>query len=90
MRMFRERTSGEILESKVRKNGVKPLIYFRDRVVGYEQVNERVNGVANWSLSAGFKKRDKVAILLNNCLEWLYMWLGLAEISSLPVIYGAL
>ncbi len=90
MRMFTERTIGKILESKARKNGVKPLIYFRDKVASYEQVNKRANRVANWFLSAGFKKGDKVAILLNNCLEWLYVWLGLAEISSLPVIYSIL
>ena len=71
--MFEDSTLGEILESKAKKNGAKPLVYFKGRVASYEQVNERANRVANWFLSAGFKKGDKVAILLNNCLELMVL-----------------
>ena len=84
-RRFKDRTLGEILENKAEKNGAKPLIYFKDEVASYEQVNERANRVANWFLSVGFKKGDKVAILLNNCLEWLYVWFGLAKIGVAAV-----
>lgn len=28
---------------------------------------------------------DKVIILLNNCLEWLYVWFGLAKIGVVAV-----
>jgi len=83
--MLKDKTVGGILESKARKNGTKPLVYFRGKVVSYEQMNERGNRVANWFLSAGIKKGDKVAILLNNCLEWLYVWLGLAKIGVVSV-----
>ena len=83
--MFKDRTLGEILESKAKKNGAKPLVYFKGRVASYQQVNERANRVANWFLSAGFKKGDKVAILLQNCLEWLYVWFGLAKIGVVSV-----
>jgi len=84
-RTFKDRTLGEILETKAEKNGAKPLIYFKDEVASYEQMNERANRVANWVLSMGFKKGDKVAILLDNCLEWLYVWFGLAKIGVVAV-----
>lgn len=83
--MFKYSTIGEILESKAIRNGTKPFIYFKDKTVSYEQVNEKANRVANWFLSVGFKKGDRVAILVNNCLEWLYVWLGLAKIGVVSV-----
>ncbi|MBL7208625.1 MAG: AMP-binding protein [Dehalococcoidia bacterium] len=78
-------TVGGILEDKARQNGTKPLIYFKDEVASYEQTNERANRVANWFLSMGFRKGDKVIILLGNCLEWLYVWFGLAKIGVVTV-----
>ena len=84
-RSLKSRTLGEILENKAKKNRAKPFIYFKDEVASYEQVNEKANRVANWFLSMGFKKGDKVAILLNNCLEWLYVWFGLAKIGVVAV-----
>jgi len=82
---FDNTTLGEILEYKARKNGRRPLIYFKDEIASYEQTNERANRVANWFLSMGFSKGDKAIILLNNCLEWLYVWFGLAKIGVVAV-----
>ena len=82
---LKNRTLGEILEDKARKNGAKVLVYFKGEVATYEQMNEKANRVANWFLSMGFKKGDKVIILLNNCLEWLYVWFGLAKIGVVTV-----
>lgn len=84
-RRFKNRTLGEILENKAKKNGAKPLLYFKGEVASYEQTNEKATRVANWFLSRGFKKGDKVAILLDNCLEWLYVWFGLAKIGVIAV-----
>lgn len=83
--MFEEETIGGILETRARENGARPLVHFRHRVASYELVNEKANRVANWFLSAGFRKGDKVAILLDNCLEWLYVWFGLAKIGVVSV-----
>ncbi len=82
---FDNTTLGEILEDKARKNGRRPLIYFKDEIASYEQTNERANRVANWFQSMGFRKGDKAIILLNNCLEWLYVWFGLAKIGVVAV-----
>jgi len=83
--MLKKRTVGQLLEIKARQNGEKPFVYFKNKIVSYEQMNVNANTVANWFLSAGLKKGDKVAILLNNCLEWLYVWLGLAKIGVVSV-----
>ncbi len=82
---LKNRTLGEILEDKARKNGAKAFVHFKDEIASYEQMNERANRAANWFLSMGLEKGDKVVILLNNCLEWLYVWLRLAKIGVVAV-----
>ncbi len=82
---LKNRTLGEILEDKARKNGAKAFVHFKDEIASYEQMNERANRAANWFLSMGLEKGDKVVILLSNCLEWLYVWLGLAKIGVVAV-----
>lgn len=80
-----ERTIGKILEDKANKNGGKPFLYFKDEIVSYEQVNERANRIANGFLNMGFKKEDKAALLLDNCLEFLYVWFGLVKVGVIAV-----
>ena len=52
-----------------------------DEKVSFEQMNFLANRVANTLLTMGVRKGDKVIILLENCLELLYTWFGLAKIG---------
>ena len=45
----------------------------------------KANRVANYLLSQGVKKGDKVAILLMNCLEWLPIYFGVLKTGALAV-----
>ncbi len=80
-----ERTVGRLLRTRAAAEGSRPFVFFGSRMVTYEQMEDRANRVASWFLSAGFRKGDKVAILLNNCLEWLYVWFGLAKTGVVSV-----
>ena len=44
--------------------------------ITWSEFNKRANRFANFLLSRGVKKGDKVAILLMNCLEWLPIYFG--------------
>jgi len=81
----RERTIGKILDGKAKENGDKAFLYFKDEVASYEQVNERANSVANGFLNMGLRKGDKVALLLDNCLEFFYVWFGLTKVGIIAV-----
>jgi acyl-CoA synthetase (AMP-forming)/AMP-acid ligase II len=35
--------------------------------------------VAYWAAEEGFKPRDVVALMMDNCPEFLFIWLGLAK-----------
>lgn len=57
---------------------------FRSEIT-WAEFNERANRFANFLLSRGFKKGDKVAILLMNCLEWLPIYFGILKSGCMAV-----
>ena len=61
-----------------------PIEAFRSEIT-WAEFNEKANRFANFLLSRGFKKGDKVAILLMNCLEWLPIYFGILRSGCLAV-----
>ncbi len=53
--------------------------------ITWSEFNKRANRFANFLLSRGVKKGDKVAILLMNCLEWLPIYFGALKAGALAV-----
>ena len=51
----------------------------------WREFDEKANRFANLLLSRGFKKGDKVAILLMNCLEWLPIYFGVLKAGCMAV-----
>ncbi len=49
------------------------------------EFDSKTNRIANYLLSQGVKKGDKVAILLMNCLEWLPIYFGVLKTGALAV-----
>jgi len=76
---------GGLLEDATSRSPEKPLLVFKDQEIAYQDFLETVRSVANGLLSLGVKKGDKVAILLPNCLEFPYSWLGANCIGAVMV-----
>ncbi len=57
---------------------------FRSEIT-WGEFDMKANRFANFLLSRGFKKGDKVAILLMNCLEWLPIYFGALKAGCLAV-----
>ena len=57
---------------------------FRSEIT-WAAFDEQANRFANFLLSRGFKKGDKVAILLMNCLEWLPIYFGILKSGCMAV-----
>ena len=55
------------------------------REINWEEFNKSSNRFANMLLSKGVKKKDKVAILLMNSLEWLPIYFGILKTGALAV-----
>ena len=59
-----------------------PVEAFRSEIT-WAEFDEKANRFANFLLSRGLKKGDKVAILLMNCLEWLPIYFGVLRTGCL-------
>ena len=53
--------------------------------ITWGEFNKRANRFANFLLSRGIKKGDKVAILLMNCIEWLPVYFGILKMGAMAV-----
>lgn len=78
-------TIAELLEIKVDRIGDKPFVCFQDQIIDYSTFKINVNKAANMFKMFNIKKGDKVCLLLQNCLEFLYLWFGLAKIGAVTV-----
>ena len=61
-----------------------PSPYYR-REITWSVFNEKANRFANFLLSRGINKENKVAILMTNCLEWLPIYFGILKTGALAV-----
>ena len=53
--------------------------------ITWDEFNRRANRFANFLLSRGIKKGDRVAILLMNCIEYLPIYFGILKTGALAV-----
>ncbi|KAA0187890.1 Solute carrier family 27 (Fatty acid transporter) member 1/4 [Fasciolopsis buskii] len=73
-------TFGDMWNRTVRKRGRdRPAIYFEDQIWTYDQVDAYSNKVANHLLQAGFKRGDKIFLLLHSSPAYVAIWLGAAK-----------
>jgi len=70
---------GQNLKMNAKKFADKTALKDRNRGYTYAQLNERVNRLAHGLLSLGLAKGDKVAVLLENCLEIVEVYLATAK-----------
>ncbi len=75
----------ETFEKRVERDGKKPFVFFRDQVIDYFTLQGKVHRAANLLRELGVRKGDPVCLFLPNCLEFLYLWFGLAEIGGVMV-----
>ena len=73
------------LKERAKRNKNKPFIHFEGDTATYGDVNERSNRVANALSALGVKKKENVAIYMDNCLEFIYTWFALAKLGAVEV-----
>jgi acyl-CoA synthetase (AMP-forming)/AMP-acid ligase II len=70
---------GQILKVNAKKFAHTVALKDSDRAYTYQQTNTRVNKLAHGLLSLGLKKGDKVAVLLENSIEIVELYLATAK-----------
>lgn len=74
-------TIRDILEARAHGKPDNIFLYYRDQTVTYAELNSRANRVANAFHGLGLKKGGKVGIMMPNCPESLYLWMGLSKMG---------
>jgi crotonobetaine/carnitine-CoA ligase len=80
-----DRILPKIIEDKARQHPNHVVFQFRDDPITLEELNARINQAANGFLELGIKHGDKVAIMMPNSPEFLYVWFGLNKIGACEV-----
>ena len=70
------------VEEAAEKYGEKTFVYYQGREISFQEVNNLSNKAANAFLAADIKKGDRVAVMLLNRPEFLYLWFGLNKIGA--------
>jgi len=80
-----DRVLTDIIEDKAKQYPDHVIFQFRDDPITLEEFNARINQAANGFLELGVKHGDKVALMLPNNPEFLYVWFGLNKIGACEV-----
>ncbi|NVL93262.1 MAG: AMP-binding protein [Desulfobacterales bacterium] len=82
---IRKRVIHKVLDQQVKKYGNRTFMYFKDSEFGYEDLNQRANRIACGLQRLGIEKGDKVAIMLPNCPEFVFLMVGLSKLGAVEV-----
>ena len=81
----KSRVVHKVLERQAEKYGDRTFIYFKDEKFSYREFEELSNRVACGLQRMGISKGDKVAIMMPNCPEFLFLWFGLSKLGAVEV-----
>ena len=63
----------------------KPAIIFEDQAISYQALCRRADRTSCWLQSIGIEKGDRVAVMLNNCPEFLDLFLACSRLGAIFV-----
>ncbi len=76
---------GQMLKINARHFPATTALKDRERSFTYPETNRRVNRLSHSLLGLGLKKGDKVAVLLENCIEIIEIYLAVAKTGIIIV-----
>ncbi|MBI5093318.1 MAG: long-chain-fatty-acid--CoA ligase [Candidatus Hydrogenedentes bacterium] len=74
-----------LLEQRAQEFGDRTFIQCEDETYSYAQVQRDAGRVAANLAARGVGKGDKIVLLMGNCLEFLYVFLGAGSIGAVTV-----
>lgn len=83
--LIHDRVIHKVLEKKVMQHGNREFLMYKDEVFGYQDFDRLSDRVAAGLQSLGLRKGDKVAIVMKNRPEFLFLWFGLSKLGAVEV-----
>ena len=76
---------GDIIRRSAHRFPKKTALIFGNDRLSYEELNDRVNRLADSLVKAGLKKGDRIAVLLHNCPEFFEIYFASAKLGGIFV-----
>lgn len=76
---------GKILSKRAVLTPDKTAIYFEDRPIAYQVLNQEVNRLADLFKAKGLRKGDRIAVDLMNCPEFIACYMAAAKLGLIFV-----
>ena len=80
-----DRVIHRVLKKKVEQYGNREFFRFEDQGFGYQDFDRESDKVAAGLQSLGVGKGDKMAIVMKNRPEFLFLWFGLSKLGAIEV-----
>ncbi|MBW1909539.1 MAG: AMP-binding protein, partial [Deltaproteobacteria bacterium] len=61
----------------------KPAILFEGVRISYLELDRRANRTSCWLQSVGIEKGDRVVVMMNNCPEFIEIYLACARLGAI-------
>ena len=83
---------GTIVDEAARRWGNRAVLYHYEsgRTVTYQDVADMSNRVGNGLRSLGVEIENRVAILMDDCPEWVYLFFGALKIGAIAIPFNTL
>ena len=78
-------TIPELMRQRAEEHQDETFIIFEDQTFGYRTIQENCCRVAANLAARGIGKGDKIVLLMGNCMEFLYLFLGVGRIGAVIV-----
>lgn len=78
-------TFTEMIALRAAEDGENPFLYFRNEIIDFNTLENKVNKAANMLRELGVEKGSHVCLFLPNCPEFIYVWFALAKIGGVMV-----
>jgi long-chain acyl-CoA synthetase len=75
----------EMLEGNAKRSPEKPAILYHDAKITYKELNETVNKLSNALTAMGFKKGERVGLMLPRVPELVASFLSIAKVQGIAV-----
>lgn len=79
-----------MLEEITQRYKKREAIRFENRIITYQELNEKANRVAGGLASLGLAKGDRVAIMLPNIPEFVFSLFGIQKLGAIAVPFNTM
>jgi fatty-acyl-CoA synthase len=81
MEAHRERCLAQLFDAVAKERADAPALIDARETLTFAQLHARAELYSRWALASGLRKGDAVALLMENCGDYIALWLGLTRVG---------